>query len=124
NGHLCVLNRENPIKPSPLEDHMNKSPFECSGCGEGFNETPPKCPKCGTFRIVNIKKIFAHLDTAIGACRMQLEEAAELVTTCNHRKARFIVTQLRRAKENVEVALRAVHVDGSPAATKKKVSKG
>jgi len=62
---------------------------------------------------VKIKKIFTHIDTAIGACRVQLEETAEFVTTCNHRKARFIVTQLRRAKEYVEVAQRAVQVSGS-----------
>ena len=96
---------------------MNKSPFECSGCGDGFNELPPKCPKCGTFRIVKTTKIFTDIDTSLNACRTQLEATSELSTIRNHRKARFIVKQLRRAKEYVEVALRATQVSGT---TKKK----
>jgi len=103
---------------------MNKFPFECVGCGEGFREEPPKCPKCGTFRVAKTTKIFKGVDASIRSCRAQLEATSELVTVRDHRKGRFIVAQLRRAVECVDVAIQAVQVDGSPAATKKKVSKG
>jgi len=92
--------------------NMTFSKFECSGCGEVFREEPPKCPKCGTFRIIKTTKIFTDIDTSLNACRTQLEATAELSTVRNHRKARFVVTQLRRAKEYVEVALRAVQISG------------
>jgi len=92
---------------------MNRSAFECSGCGEGFKESLPKCPKCGGFRIAKAAKIFTDIDDALNACRLQLEATAELVTERNHRKARFIVMQLRRARENVDAAVRSVQVDGS-----------
>jgi hypothetical protein len=94
--------------------HESISKFTCPDCGAEFTASEPKkCPKCNSFRAVPSTPIFPDVKDALRNCRDRLHETAMLVSRRNHRKSRFIIAQLRRAEEAVEVAAGAVMVANS-----------
>lgn len=97
--------------------------FTCDDCGGSFPEPrPERCPKCSAFQVRAATPAFQDIDEALRSSRRLLEKTELLITVRAHRKAKFLVAQIRRAIESIDVAIEATQVANSPKKTSGKMT--